>query len=308
MGEWTQADAPDQSGKGFVVTGANSGIGLSAARMLAEKGATVVLACRDTKKGEEAAASIRAAAPSAQVQVMALDLSSLASVRAFAAAVTDKHPSLDGLINNAGVMAIPRRTTAEGFEMQLGTNHLGHFALTALLLDALERAPAPRVVNVSSGVHKQGAIRFDDLQGERSYSKWGAYAQSKLANLLFTHELGRRLRAAGKKTIVTACHPGYAATNLQQVGPTMAASSVASAVMRLGNGLFAQSADMGALPTLYAAVHPDLAGGEYIGPSGLFELRGYPKIARTSRAAQDEAVAQRLFGVSEELTKVAFAL
>ncbi|MEO5876433.1 MAG: oxidoreductase [Streptosporangiaceae bacterium] len=300
---WTVADIPDQTGRTVVVTGANSGLGLITCRELARRGARVIMTARDTAKGELAADGIRSAVPSAQVEVAALDLADLASVREFAGAFDTLAPDgLDLLVNNAGVMAVPRRTTADGFELQFGTNHLGHFALTGLLLPALLRRTAPRVVTVSSGVHKAGRMNFDDLQGEKRYRKWGAYAQSKLANLLFAFELDRR--AEGSALVSLAAHPGYASTNLQGVGPAMSGSKAAAWVVGLGNSVLAQSADMGALPQLYAATSPEARGGTYIGPDRLFEQRGHPKVVSSTKAARDPKSAERLWRASEELTGI----
>jgi NAD(P)-dependent dehydrogenase (short-subunit alcohol dehydrogenase family) len=307
--KWTAQQMPEVTGKVAVITGANSGIGLVAARELARKGAQVVLAVRSIERGEEAARSIRAFAPGASVEVAPLDLSSLASVRAFAESLGARHRKLDLLVNNAGVMALPRRTTADGFELQFGTNHLGHFALTGLLLPRLVAAGGPaRIVTVSSNLHRRGRMAFDDLMGERRYDKWGAYAQSKLANLLFTYELDRRLRAAGLPVLAVACHPGFAATNLQLAGPRMEGSRVVEAVSSFASSLFAQSAEMGALPTLYAAVAPDVQGGDYIGPDGFVELRGYPRKVGSSAASRDADAARRLWEVSEQLTGTRYAL
>jgi NAD(P)-dependent dehydrogenase (short-subunit alcohol dehydrogenase family) len=264
----------------------------------------VVLACRNTDKGEQAAQSIRADVPDAQVDVRALDLGSLDSVRSFAQALRSEHASLDLLINNAGVMAPPRRTTADGFELQFGTNHLGHFALTGLLMGILEKGRDTRVVTLSSGAHRIGKIDFDDLQREQRYSRWRAYGQSKLSNLMFALELDRRLRASGSSVLSVAAHPGYAATNLQAA----AAPLMDRLIMKVGNLVVAQSAAMGALPTLYAATAPDLEGGMFIGPDGMGEQRGYPRPVAPSEAATDEDVAARLWTVSEELTGVRFEL
>ena len=301
---WTAENIPDLSGKTIVVTGGNSGIGYEAALEFARKRAQVVLACRDLGKARAAVDKIAAASPGANVQVMALDLASLASVRGFSDAFHVEHRALHVLCNNAGVMALPYRTTVDGFEMQFGTNHLGHFALTGLLLDLLLATDGARVVNVASGAHRIGKIRFDDLQWKNGYSKWRAYGQSKLANLLFTLELQRKLDAAGKKLMCVACHPGYAATNLQAAGPRMSGSSTMEALTDLGNRLFSQSAAMGALPTEYAAVAPQVHGGDYIGPDGFVELWGHPKTVGTSAAAKDTGVAARLWEVSEQLTGV----
>jgi NAD(P)-dependent dehydrogenase (short-subunit alcohol dehydrogenase family) len=303
---WTQRDVPSQRGRTIVVTGANSGIGLEATRTLAGAGANVVLACRDPRRAEAAAAELRAEHPSAELEVLPLDLASLASVRDFAKAFSARHPRLDVLVNNAGVMAIPRRTTADAFEMQLGTNHLGHFALTGLLLPRLLAAPAPRVVTVSSTAHRWGWMRFDDLQGERRYQRWLAYGQSKLANLLFTYELDRRARAAGRALVAAACHPGYSATNLQLVGPRMDGSRRMEALMQWANRVFSQDAAMGALPTLFAATAPGVRGGDFYGPDRMFETRGHPTKVGSSARSRDVQSARRLWEVSEELTGVRY--
>lgn len=300
---WTAADIPRQDGRTAIVTGANSGIGFVAARELARAGARVVLACRNATKGEAAVKSITASVPDAQVELESLDLGSLDSIRAFGERFSTANDGLDLLVNNAGVMAPPRALTTDGFEIQFGTNHLGHFALTAHLMPLLVSREGSRVVNVSSGAHRRGRMNFDDLQGERSYGRWSAYGQSKLANLLFTFELDRRLRTGGSTARAMAAHPGYAATNLQSA----AVPRHEAMIMSVGNTVLAQSADMGALPTLYAATHPDVSGGAYVGPDGPFELRGYPKLVGTSAAASDEDAAARLWTVSEELTGVRLA-
>jgi NAD(P)-dependent dehydrogenase (short-subunit alcohol dehydrogenase family) len=303
---WTERDAPDLSGKVAVVTGANSGIGLEAARMLAAKGTEVVMACRSAAKAEMAAGTVRAAAPNAKVRVESLDLSNLASVRSFAERMNRELARLDLLVNNAGIMAVPRALTADGFEMQLGTNHLGHFALTGLLLGKLLATDSARVVTVSSGAHHFGKMDFDDLMGERSYEKWRAYGQSKLANLLFFHELDRRFRRAGKSQKSVAAHPGYAATNLQYVGPELEGSKLGHFLMSLGNSLIAQSAFMGALPTLRAATDTSAVSGSYYGPDGFREFRGSPVLVKTSRRARNEDDARRLWEISESLTGVKY--
>jgi len=301
---WTSDDMPDLSGRTIIITGANSGIGYEAALAFARKGADVILACRDVGKARTAAAQISASVSGATPVVMELDLANLASVHRFSAAFHEQHETLHVLSNNAGVMAIPYRQTADGFEMQFGTNHLGHFALTGLLLDRLLATEAARVVTVASGMHRLGTIRFDDLQLRNGYRKWLAYGQSKLANLLFTFELNRRVVAASAKLISVACHPGYSATNLQYVGPKMSGSQIMKYLFDINNRLFAQSAAMGALPTEYAAVAPDVHGGDYYGPNGIAELWGYPVAVGCSAAARDPATASRLWEVSEQLTKV----
>jgi NAD(P)-dependent dehydrogenase (short-subunit alcohol dehydrogenase family) len=287
---WTTADMARQDGRTFVITGANSGIGLEAARALGAAGARVVVACRDTSKGSHAVAEL-----DGEFDVRRLDLADLSSVRAFAGELEGE---IDVLINNAGVMAVPRAKTADGFEMQLGTNHLGHFALTGLLLSRIR----DRVVTVASGAHRFGRMNFGDLQSERHYQRWLAYGQSKLANLLFMMELQRRLDAAGSEVRSVAAHPGYAATNLQ-----FHTQSIQDQLMGLGNRLFAQSAAMGALPTLYAATE-DVPGAAYVGPDGLLEQRGHPHLVDMSGAAKDEQAARRLWERSEELTGVTFGL
>jgi NAD(P)-dependent dehydrogenase (short-subunit alcohol dehydrogenase family) len=305
---WIEQNIPDLTGKVVVITGANSGLGFGASQVLAAKGVRVVMAVRDVAKGEQAAAGIRRSAPRAGLEVMALDLADLASVRRFAETFPASHDRLDVLLNNAGVMAIPRRVTADGFEMQFGTNHLGHFALTGLLLPLILKTPGSRIVTVSSGAHIFGKIKFDDLQSERSYSKWGAYGQSKLANLLFAYELQRKLKVAGSDVISVAAHPGYASTNLQAVGPQMEGSRLGARTMTAANRVLAQSAAMGALPEVYAAASPDVRGGDYIGPDGFMGQRGFPRKVRSNSRSHDRAVAARLWAVSEELTGVRYPL
>lgn len=310
MSKWTAADIPDQRGRVAIVTGANSGLGKITSRELARAGAKVVMGCRDTAKGERAVAEIREAVPGAELELESLDLADLSAVREFAATVGERHPSLDLLINNAGVMATPRRETADGFEMQIGTNHLGHFALTGLLLERLLANAQPRVVTVSSGGHRGGRINFDDLHGERRYGRWSAYMQSKLANLLSAYELQRRATAAGSALRSVAAHPGYSSTHLQSSGPGLGGGLAAgfnTAVMAVTNRVIAQSEEMGALPSLYAATTADLPGGSYVGPDGMGELRGHPTIVGSSRASKDEAVAGRLWDLSVELTGVDYA-
>jgi NAD(P)-dependent dehydrogenase (short-subunit alcohol dehydrogenase family) len=300
-GKWTAADIPDQHGRVAVVTGANSGLGIATARGLAGAGATVVMACRDTGKGERALAEIRAGLPDADLDLRALDLADLESVRSFASALAEDRPRLDLLVNNAGVMAPPRRLTKDGFESQFGTNHLGHFALTGLLLATLLAAPAPRVVTVSSGAHRIGKIDFDDLNHKHGYNNWLAYGQSKLANLLFCFELQRRAVAAGTALLSMAAHPGYAATNLQFAGP---AAWHERTLMAVTNKVIAQSAEMGALSSLYAATKPELPGGSFVGPDGFMEQRGHPHVVTAARKAYEEQAWLRLWEDSEELTGV----
>jgi NAD(P)-dependent dehydrogenase (short-subunit alcohol dehydrogenase family) len=301
---WTAERIPDLGGRTAIVTGANSGLGLVTARELARAGAHVVLACRNMDKGRAALEEVERAAPGGGAELEQLDLASLDSVRAFAERFRGTHDGLDLLVNNAGVMAPPRRTTADGFELQLGTNHLGHFALTQLLLEAMEGRADARVVTVSSGAHRVGRINFDDLQGERRYFRWTAYGQSKLANLLFMYELDRRLRAKGSTVKSVGAHPGYAATNLQYAAPPL----FDRLVMKVGNLVIAQSDEMGALPQLYAATEPGLEGGTFVGPDGIAEQRGHPQVVQSNRAARDEGAARRLWDVSEQLTGAPFVV
>jgi NAD(P)-dependent dehydrogenase (short-subunit alcohol dehydrogenase family) len=290
--KWTTADLPSLAGTTFVVTGGNSGLGLVAARELGRAGARVVLAVRDPARGERAAAAIPGGA-----EVLRLDLADLSSVRAFAEAWDGE---LDVLINNAGLMAPPERRTKDGFELQIGTNHLGHFALTNLLLPHV----ADRVVTISSFAHRTGRIRLDDLNWERSrYQRWPAYGQSKLANLLFTLELQRRLAEAGSSVRAVAAHPGWAATNLQ--GHTE--NRLQDTILAVANRFWAQSDEMGGLPTLYAATE-DIPGGSYVGPDGWQEQRGHPRLVGRSAAAEDEQTARALWELSERLTQTSFPL
>ena len=306
---WIEQNIPDLTGKVAVITGANSGLGFEAAKILAAKGAHVVLAVRDAEKGKQAAEEIKRVVPAASLEVLSLDLASLASVRRFAEAFPAAHSRLDMLINNAGVMAIPRRVTADGFEMQLGTNHLGHFALTGLLLPLILKTPSSRIVTVSSGAHMFGKINFDDLQSERSYSKWGAYGQSKLANLLFAYELQRklaRLRAAARSAWrrIPATHPPIC----RPWGRRWMARKLGERTMSAANRVLAQSAAMGALPEVYAATSPAVRGGDYIGPDGFMGQKGFPQKVGSNSRSYDQKDAARLWAVSEQLTGVSYAL
>ena len=295
---WTEADVPGQGGRTAVVTGANSGLGFEAARVLAERGAAVVLACRDLGKAKDAVDQISAAAPGSKLSTVRLNLGSLASIREAAEELRDGHDRLDLLINNAGLMMTPHGRTEDGFELQFGTNHLGHFALTGLLLDRMLAVPGSRVVTVSSNVHRMGRIDFGDLQSERRYSRTGAYGQSKLANLLFTYELQDRLARAGAATEALAAHPGTSRTNLTQYLPVL---------MRVGAVLLpTQGSAMGAVPTLRAATDPGARGGEYYGPAGLGENRGPAKRVRSSARSHDTEVAKRLWDESARLTGVSY--
>ena len=304
MARWTARDIPDQTGRVALVTGANSGLGYHTALELARHGAKVVVASRSDVRGKEAMARIIAEVPDADLDLRALDLASLANIRSFAEGLKASYPSLDLLVNNAGVMAIPRQLTADGFEMQFGTNHLGHFALTGLLLPLLLKKQDARIVTVSSTAHKPGRIDFDDLQHERSYRKWKVYSDSKLANLLFAYELQRRLAATEAGLISVAAHPGTSATNLVNVSAQD--NLIKRLVMPAGARLISQSAAKGALPQLYAATSPDVKGGEYFGPNGIAESFGYPKRVDSIPASKNLDDAARLWSVSEELTGVTY--
>lgn len=306
MARWTVDNMPDQSGHIVIVTGANSGIGYETALVLAKKGAHVIMACRNLEKAQIAFEAIRRHVPSASIEMMKLDLSSLDSVRAFSDEFLAAHNRLDLLINNAGVMAIPKRETVDGFEMQFAVNHLGHFALTGRLLEILLQTPASRIVNVSSGASFYGTIDFDDLQHEKSYSRYQAYGQSKLANLLFTYELQCHLDDIGSDTMALSAHPGYAKTNLQENATQQSNATIEGWLYRIFGSIFSQSAAMGALPQLYAATSPDVEKGGFYGPSFL-HMRGYPKLITGSSKASDSDAAKRLWQISEELTDVTYS-
>ena len=299
---------PQLDGKTVVVTGANSGVGYHATRAFAARGAHVVMACRSLERGEGAANEIAAETSRGSFSVRRLDLADLGSVRRFARTVADDYDAVDVLCNNAGVMAIPRNETEDGFETQFGVNHLGHFTLTGRLLDSLRTAAGEaRVVTQSSGVHERGAIDFDDLQSEKSYDKWDAYAQSKLANVLFAYELQRRLDRAGVDDVTSvACRPGYADTNLQRRGPEAEGSTLGLLRAKALNAAFAQSAEWGALPMLYAATDPSVDGGTYVGPDGFRNMRGHPAEQSSSDRSYDGNTAERLWTVSEDLTGVTY--
>ena len=292
--KWTRERVPDQSGKLAIVTGANSGIGFETAKALAERGARVILACRSQDRANAARDKILRTAPDADIKVSLLDLSSLASIQAFSERTRDSEIFVDLLINNAGIMMPPKRTlTVDGFEMQIGVNHLGHFSLTAQLLPLLNNAPAARVVTVSSLAHYKGRVHLDDLNFERrTYWRIASYGQSKRANLLFTFELDRRLRAAGARTIATAAHPGWTSTDLQRNIPGGS----------FFNAALAMKPEQGALPTLRAATDPDASGGDYFGPKGMSGTRGYPERVGCAKAAKDPVQGAKLWELSETLT------
>ena len=299
-------DSPTLADRVALVTGANSGLGLEVSKWLAARGAHVLLGCRSSERAAEAIASVRADQPDAKVEHLPLDLASLASVRAAADRVRATCSKLDLLINNAGLMAIPRALTEDGFEMQLGVNHLGHFALTGQVLELLLAAPNARIVTVTSLAHRMGRIRFDDLDGAQRYRKWEAYGQSKLANLLFAIELHRKLLGKRARAISVACHPGYAATNLQSVGPRLEGSALMGGLMQLSNTLFAQSAARGAECLSFAATASEVRGGECIGPSGPFQAFGAPRQVGVRKLAHNAQLAARLWSVSAERTGVGY--
>lgn len=305
MPRWKSSDIPDQSGRTAIVTGGNSGLGYYTCLELARHGARVVLASRSDVRGKEAVARIIAEVPNADVELRSLDLADLSNIRSFADGIQSSYPSIDLLVNNAGVMAVDKAKTADGFEMQMGTNHLGHFALTGLLLPLMVNVPGARVVTVSSNAHKPAKLDLDDLQHEKRYRKWIVYGQTKLANLLFTYELQRRLTAADAPLISVAAHPGTAATNLVRV--SAGNNPVKAFVMATGARFISQSGERGTLPQLYAATAPDVEGGEYFGPNGLAEQFGYPKRVDSTPASKDVATAQQLWRMSEELTGVTYA-
>jgi NAD(P)-dependent dehydrogenase (short-subunit alcohol dehydrogenase family) len=308
-GSWNKHDIPDLSNRTIIVTGANSGIGFAATKSFVANGATVIMACRNEDRAATAKDEILTDVPTASLPIHQLDLADISSIRAFTDTITTRYDELHVLCNNAGVMGIPRQETQDGFEKQFGVNHLGHFALTALLFEQLTDTPEEsRVVTHSSQVHERGRIDFTDINSEQSYNKWDAYAQSKLANVLFAYELHRRLSKESTNVTSVACHPGYAATKLQELGPRMEGQTARLWIVRVANFLLAQSASRGALPLLYAATHQEISGGEYIGPIGLLNLRGSPAPQSSSDRSYDIDTARELWAVSEELTGVSFDL
>jgi len=306
MEKWTEQEVGSQSGRVALITGANSGIGWENARVLAARGADVLLACRSAERGREAIERIRKLSPSASVELVEMDLADLDSVREAAARVERDHARLDLLLNNAGLMALPERRTAQGFEMQFGVNHFGHFALTGRLLPRLLATPGARVVTVSSNGHRPGRIRFEDLQWTSGYRPWNAYFQSKLANLLFTFELQRRLQAAGQSLLALAAHPGGSRTNLGNENPGGFFNTLLVRARPLIERYLLQGPEMGALPTLRAAVDPAAKGGEYYGPDGFNQQAGHPVRVGSSRRSKDAEAARKLWEISEDLTGVRY--
>lgn len=304
---WDLNHIPSQQGKVAVVTGANSGLGYHIAKALAIKGARVIMACRNLQKGEEALKEIMEEKPPEDPELRELDLAALSSVSAFSGDLNGLE-RIDLLINNAGLMAIPLQRTEEGFEMQFGVNHLGHFLLTAQLWPLIKITEGSRVVNVSSAAHRIGRIRFEDIHWKDSYSKWGAYGMSKLANLLFTSELAKRIPHAGLSVIAAAAHPGYASTELQTKGAVMEGSRGKAWLFNLANRLVAQPAWMGALPVLYAATAEGVEQGDFYGPDGTFRMKGWPAPDQPSRKRINDADAEKLWALSEQLTGTTFTL
>ena len=300
---WTAQDIPNQTGKIVVITGANSGLGYESSKTFAEKGATVVMAVRSMNKGEKAKSDILKANPQASLDLMKLDVGDLSSVHEFADAFKTKYDRLDILVNNAGVMAIPRQETADGFEMQLGVNHLGHFALTGLLIDVIVNTPNARIHNVTSSANYTGTINFDDLMGEQSYGRWGAYGQSKLANVFFTFELQKRLSEAGYDTITNTSHPGVVYTNLQANSVAQSETKLEALLYRIVEPIMAQDISMGVLPMLYGMTAEDAKGGAFYGPR-MFNMRGYPAEKKANKQAYDAEARKRFWQISEELTGV----
>ena len=305
---WDIPSMPDQGGKTAVVTGANSGLGYQISKALAKKGARVIMACRDTNKGREALELILSEHPAQVPEVMKLDLADLTSVKSFASELRSRMDKLDLLINNAGLMAIPYNRTKDGFEMQFGVNHLGHFALTAALWPLIRQTSASRIITVSSAAHHIGKIRTWDIHWEQSYKRWGAYGMSKLSNLLFTKELSERITRSGIEVIAAAAHPGYASTELQAKGARMEGARWKARFFNMANGLFAQSAEMGALPVLYAATAEGVDQGSYFGPGGFLRMTGWPAPDTPNRRKLNNGMAKNLWEISEQLTGVTFTL
>lgn len=304
--KWTQNDIPDLTGKVVVITGANSGLGLESTKAVAAKGATVVMACRNLNKAEKAKADVLQAVPNAKLDLIQLDNASLDSVRGFAEAFKAKYDRLDILFNNAGVMAIPRAETADGFEMQLGVNHLGHFALVGLLIDVITKTPGARIHNTASSAAFNGNINFDDLMSKQNYGRWGAYGQSKLANIFFSNELNRRLKAAGHDTISNSSHPGLVMTNLQANSLEQSGNSLIERILYgiFGN-LMAQKPSMGVLPQLHGGTATSAKGGVFYGPKTM-RMRGYPAEQKSNDAVNDTAALKRFWEVSQELTGISY--
>ena len=302
MSSFNIKEVPSQKGRIAIVTGANIGLGYETALAFAEKDIKVIMACRNLQKAEKAKKDILNQAPHGDLEVMEIDLSKLKSVRSFAKTFLEKYSQLDLLVNNAGVMMPPYSKTEDGFELQMGANYFGHFLLTGLLLDTILKTPNSRIVSLSSNAHKQGKINFDDLQSEKSYSKIGAYSQSKLACLMYAYELQRRLDKAGKKTISVAAHPGASTTNLDQHLPRLAVKII----MPILKATIAQSPAAGAEPTLYAALGKDVKGGDYFGPGGFGEFSGRAKKVESTKLSHDKEIAKKLWEVSEELTDISY--
>lgn len=304
---WSYDDIPDQSGKIFLITGANSGLGFSASKALASHGATVVLTSRSLEKGTKAVEEIKKEFPDAKLDFMQLDLASFKSIKEFSSQFKSKYSKLNGLLNNAGIMQPPRRETEDGLELQMGTNHFGHFLLTGLLLDVIKNSPGCRIICQSSTVHEMtDGINFEDINHEQKYSRTEVYAESKLANLLFAFELNRKFQEHSINAIALGVHPGYAKTNLQSAGPSLGGTSMLARAYKISNALFAQNIDKGASPLVYAAIAPDVDGGDYIGPTGMRRMRGYPRRLKAKKTAYDEESAKKLWKISEEKTGLVY--
>jgi len=304
--KWKIEDVPDQTGRRILITGANSGLGFKSTEVLASKGAEVIMAVRNTEKGEDAKRRILDKYSDAKLDLMKLDLSSLKSIKEFADNFSKKYDSLNVLLNNAGVMQPPYRKTEDGFELQFGVNHLGHFALTAYLLPILQKTEGSRVISQSSIAHLSGSINFDDINSEKKYGRTSAYGQSKIANLYFAYELNRQLQKTGSSVISLAVHPGYTSTELQQNGPTVGGKSFLSRLYTVTNKIMGQKVEKGVLPMLYAATMEDVHGGDYIGPKGLKGARGYAQRVKSNKRSYDEDIARRLWELSEEMTGVTY--
>lgn len=306
--KWVNSNIKELTEKNILITGANSGLGLETSKFLSRKGANIIMACRNTEKGEKAKKQILEKYPEAKLEVRKLNLASLQSIKDFSKAFLKDYNELHVLCNNAGVMALPESRTEDNLEMQFGTNHIGHFALTALLFPLLKNTKNSRIVNISSELHKYGKMNFSDLQAEKKYSKWKAYNQSKLANMLFTYELQRKIEANNIAMLSLAAHPGYASTNLQTAGAIMSNARIKEKLSSFGNLLFAQSQEMGALPSILAIAGEEVSNGDFYGPGGFMNMRGFPKKVPSSKRSHNKDDAKRLWEISEKLSGIDFTI